>query len=115
MKKTRSVFGILAIASALLPVCGTTTRGQTSEILESGPTVSWDIGTNLGFTGSISVPQFNPSLGVLDSVELGLTGNYQSSATVSGPDGASGQVSGIGGLVFQDSGNNFYVNVGDVW
>lgn len=101
----KSVFGILTIATALLSFCGTTAKGQPSQIYVSGE-VNWNIGADSGVTGLLSVPQFNPALGVLDSVEIRGECVYSSAVTVSGPAGAYGQVHAIGSIVMQDPGNN---------
>lgn len=109
MKISKAAFGILTIATVLLLLCGASAKGQSSQIYEYGG-VTLDIGGNSGMTGSLSVPQFNPALGTLDSVVVDITEvSYQSTVTVSGPDDASGQVNASGSIIVQDPGNNIYL------
>lgn len=102
MRTVTSVIGTLAIVVAL-SFCATTAKGETSQIYtEFG---SFDLGTNSQATGSISVPQFNPALGTLVSVVFNASDEYNAAVTVSGPGGAQGAVTAVGGVTIQDPGN----------
>jgi hypothetical protein len=69
-----------------------------------------DIGTNSELITSEAVPQFNPALGVLDSVDVILNAGYLSTVTASGPSGASGEFHVTGSMTLQDPGNYIYVS-----
>lgn len=107
MKTRKLPLGIFVIGMAL--VCGTIAKGETSQIYVTG-SLDWDMGANTGMTGSLSIPQFDPALGVLDSVEIFAQCNYSSSVTVLGPAGASGQVEASGSVIVQDPGNNISIS-----
>jgi hypothetical protein len=112
MKTSASVFGIFTITTALLIVGGTTAEGQSSQIFVNE---NWTIGANKGFTGSLSIPQFDPALGVLDSVSLEFSTSYSSSVVVSGPVNASGNIAANADITFQDPGMNINRNFGLSW
>jgi hypothetical protein len=82
MKTTRPIFGILTIAATLLPAYSAITARGTELYLSYGVGEQWNIGGSNTFTGSLSVPQFNPALGVLNSIDVDFTGYYRSEFTV---------------------------------
>lgn len=117
MKGSASVFGILTITTVLFAACANTVRGE-SVIYTFDPKFvpsQWDMGANSEITGFESVPQFNPALGVLDSVDISFGSAYGSMITVSGPDGASGNLNLLEQTTFQDAGNNIDVTIGNEW
>ena len=109
MKRMASVFGILA---TLVAAFDTTANAQSVTYFEHS---NWDMGSNSQLTGSIMFPQFNPALGVLNSVDIDFYSAYGGTVMVSGPNGAAGDssISELGTM--HDSGNNISLSIGNNW
>lgn len=117
MKASASVFGIFTITTALLAACANTAKGSSVIYTfdpKFGPS-QWDMGANSQITGTESVPQFNPALGVLQAVDISFGSAYGSSVTLSGPEGASGNLNLFEQTTFQDAGKNIDVTIGNEW
>ena len=73
------------------------------------------MGADSEFIGSMSVTQFNPATGVLNSIDLILNCAYSSEVTVSGPDGTIGNFIAEETTFFRDPGNNIDLKIGNDW
>src|ERR1700743_899492 len=109
MKITRSVFGILATAALL---CGPAAQANSIDYTYHG---GGDMGAESQFNGTLSIAQFDPSLGVLNSIDLVFGSAYGGQVAISGPDGANGSFFVNETTTFKDAGNNLDASIGNNW
>ena len=107
------VIGIVTVTTALLTTCPTIAKGDS--LIYTFEPSQFDLGANSEMSGLQSVPQFNPALGVLDSIDISFDSGYASTVAFSGPSGVSGHFDLYEQTTFQDSGNNIDVSIGNAW
>ena len=107
------VIGIVSVTTALLATCPTIVKGDS--LIYTFEPSQFDMGASSEMVGSESVPQFNPALGLLDSVDITFGSGYASTVSFSGPSGASGYFDLCEQTTFQDAGNNIDVSIGNAW
>lgn len=97
----------LITASAVLTACTATALAETVIYTTTTPISS----TLTDWSGSLSFPQFQPSLGTLAMVQLDLQGGMQTVLTVdnTGNQSSSGYAKTEIALTVQDAGDNFTV------
>jgi hypothetical protein len=95
----------LLAAGALLAACATNSSAATSGPFTTSTPIPF---TLTDWTGTLVFPQFNPGLGVLNSVQLDLTGSLRTILTVQNLSGlaSSGTVKTELQVTVQDAGNN---------
>ncbi len=98
IKRLFSIFIVILIA--VMPVLATTITYNTSTPIALTPT-NW--------TGSLAFQKFNPTLGILDSVTINLSGYMETTITVSSTANATGYAKTSVELSVQDAGGNLNV------
>jgi hypothetical protein len=108
VKKLRP-FRIAFLAAILLAAVATSTKAATISYTTSTPIPS----TLTDWSGSLAFQQFDPSLGVLNSVTLQLSGSLSTIVSVlnNSPSGSSGTAKTEVQMTVQDPGLNFTPNV----
>ncbi len=105
MTRKNTLFAVCTILSSM--IFAASARATTISFATTTPVAS----TLTDWTSSLSFPQFNPALGTLSSVELDLSGSFQTTITVSntGTSASSGTVKTEVQYTVQDAGNNLFV------